>query len=135
MKYMLLMTYSAPPDVEAKHGDMSTWPPEDIKAHIDFQHKVSNELTGSGELVDEQGLAEPDQAKIVRSHDSTPVITDGPFPESKEFLAGYRIVDVESHERAIEIAARMSAGPGRGGAPLNIPIEVRQVMAAPEVDM
>lgn len=136
MKYMLLMSYAAAPDVEAKHGDMTTWPPEDISAHIDFQQRLGTELADAGELVDGQGLAGPEQAKIVR-HDGTaaPAVTDGPFPESKEFLAGYWLVDVESEERAVEIAAKASAAPGRGGAPLNVPIEVRQVMAAPTSDM
>ncbi|MFW6092317.1 MAG: YciI family protein [Actinomycetota bacterium] len=135
MKYMLMMRYGAPPDVTEKHGEMTTWPPEDVKRHIEFQHRTNRELTESGELVDEQGLGGPDVAKIVRAGaDGLPAVTDGPFPESKEFLAGYRIVDVESQERAIEIAAAMSAAPGRGGAPLNIPIEVQPVMAAPDPD-
>lgn len=136
MKYMLMMRYGAPADVTEKHGEMSTWPPEDVKAHIDFQHSYSHRLTNSGELVDEQGLGGPDQAKIVRAGDGgAPVVTDGPFPESKEFLAGYRIVDVDSLERAIEIAADMSAAPGRDGAALNIPIEVQPVMVAPDMDV
>ena len=91
----------------------------------------SKELGAAGELVSAEGLAFPDQAKLVRaSKDGTP-ITDGVFPESKEFLAGYWIVDVESPERAYAIAARASAAPGPGGAPLNMPIEVRQVMSGP----
>ncbi len=126
MKYILLMRYGAPPDVTEKHGEMTTWPAEDVKRHIEFQHRTSKELTESGELVDEQGLGGPEMAKIVRAQDNgLPAVTDGPFPESKEFLAGYRIVDVE-------IAAVMSAAPGRGGAPLNIPIEVQPVLAAPD---
>ncbi|MFW6034126.1 MAG: YciI family protein [bacterium] len=135
MRYMLMMRYGAPPDVTEKHGEMTTWPAEDVKRHIEFQHRTSRELTESGELVDEQGLGGPDLAKIVRAGEAgLPSVTDGPFPESKEFLAGYRIVDVENQERAIEIAAAMSAAPGRGGAPLNIPIEVQPVMAAPDTD-
>ena len=62
-------------------------------------------------------------------------MTDGPFPEAKEFLAGYWIVDVESTERAYAIAARASAAPGQGGEPLNMPIEVRQVMSGPPEDL
>lgn len=135
MKYMLLMRYGAPQDVTEKHGEMTSWPPEDVKRHIDFQHRTSEGLAESGELVDEQGLGGPELAKIVRAQDNgLPAVTDGPFPESKEFLAGYRIVDVDSPERAVEIAAAMSAAPGRGGAPLNIPIEVQPVMAAPDPD-
>ena len=78
-----------------------------------------------------EGLAVPDQAKLVRAGKDGAPITDGVFPEAKEFLAGYWIVDVESPERAYEIAARASAAPGTGGAPMNMPIEVRQVMSGP----
>jgi hypothetical protein len=76
-----------------------------------------------------EGLGGPEQMKVVRAKkDGTPAITDGPFPESKEVLAGYWIIDVESPQRAYEIAARASAAPGPGGAPLYMPIEVRPVM-------
>ena len=83
-----------------------------------------------------QGLTPPGEAKIVRAGENgMPAVTDGPFPESKEFLVGYWIVDVDSAERAYEIAARASAAPGPGGVPLNMPIEVRQVMAGrPEIE-
>ena len=88
-------------------------------------------LRERGELVSAEGLADPKQAKLVRAgKDGTP-ITDGVFPEAKEYLAGYWIVDVASPERAYEIAAQASAAPGPGGAPLNMPIEVRQVMSGP----
>ena len=85
----------------------------------------------SGELVSAEGLSFPDQAKLVRAGKDGRPITDGVFPESKEFLAGYWIVDVATPERAYEIAARASAAPGPGGALLNIPIEVRPVMSGP----
>jgi hypothetical protein len=133
MKYMLMM--QAP---RGKKGDweVSNWSPEDLKAHIDFMHRFNTELKASGELVGAEGLAGPSQARVVRAtKNGTPAVTDGPFPESKEFLAGYWIVDCESPERAFEIAARASAAPGPGGAPLNMPIEVREVMSAPPVDM
>jgi hypothetical protein len=78
----------------------------------------------------------PGQAKLVRARpDGTPEVTDGPFAEAKEFLAGYWIVDVEKPERAYELAARASAAPGPQGAPLNMPIEVREVMSGPPVDL
>ncbi len=111
---------------------MTDWAPEDIRAHIDFQHALNQELAGKGELVDAQGLAGPELAKFVTFDGvGAPVVTDGPFPESKELLAGYRMVDVESQARAIEIAAKASAAPGPGGVPIQQPIEVRQVMGAP----
>jgi hypothetical protein len=127
MKFMLLMM--APHDGWQMFNTMS---PQDIKAHIDFMHRVNAELTTAGELVDAQGLAMPDQAKIVRADDrGAPVVSDGPFAETKEFLAGFWIVDVETPERAIEIAAHISTAPGREGVPMKFPVEVRQVMQAP----
>jgi hypothetical protein len=128
MKFMLLQNYAKIEGVEP----MSTWPPEDVTAHIEFQYQLNEELTERGELVDAQALAGPELAKIV-THDGVgaPVVTDGPFAESKELLAGYRIVDVESPERAIEIAAKSSASPGPGGVPIKQEIEVREVMGAP----
>jgi len=89
-----------------------------------------------GELVDAQGLAGPDQARTVVSDGiSAPLVTDGPYPESKELLAGYRIVEVDTLERALEIAAEASAAPGQGGAPIRQRIEVRQVMSAPDPEV
>jgi hypothetical protein len=97
--------------------------------------KLNQDLHESGELVSAEGLSFPDQAKLVRAgKDGTP-ITDGVFPESKEFLAGFWIVDVETPERAYAIAAQASAAPGPGGAPLNMPIEVRPVMSGPPPEM
>jgi hypothetical protein len=110
----------------------ASWPRQDIKAHIDFMIRFSKELAEAGELVGAEGLDTPGQARIVRAgKNGKPEVTDGPFAEAKEFLAGYWIVDVESPERAYEIAGRASAAPGPGGAPLNMPIEVRQVMSGP----
>ncbi|MEU8106117.1 YciI family protein [Nonomuraea muscovyensis] len=132
MKYMLLMQFSERDNLPP----IDTWPAEDVKAHIQFMYELNNELTSAGELVSGEGLAEPDQARIVRARrGGAPVVTDGPFPETKEFLVGWWIVDVESHERAIELAARISAAPGPDGRPLNMPIEVRQVMAGPPEEL
>jgi hypothetical protein len=108
------------------------WPPAALKAHIDFMKRFNKELAAAGELVGAEGLDMPSQARVVRASSSgKPEVTDGPFAESKEFLAGYWIVDVEHPGRAYEIAARASAAPGPKGAPLNMPIEVRQVMSGP----
>jgi len=131
MKYMLMMQ-----GTQANFQAFLSWPPEDIKAHIYFMQRFSKELTESGELVSAEGLAFPDQAKVVQARRGrAPAVTDGPFPEAKEFLAGYWIVDCASPERAIEIAAGASAAPGPGGAPMNMPIEVRQVMSGPPEDL
>jgi hypothetical protein len=108
--------------------------PEDIRAHIQFMHEINRDLKASGEMVDAQGLTGPEQAKSVRAGaGGAAIITDGPFPEAKEFLAGYWLLDCRSPERAIEIAARISTAPGRGGVPMNFPVEVRAVGVAPEV--
>jgi hypothetical protein len=95
----------------------------------------AKKLGESGELVAGEALAAPDQARRVRAGKDGKPITDGVFPEAKEFLAGYWIVDVESPERAYEIAAQASAAPGPGGAPLNMAIEVRQAMSGPCEDL
>ncbi len=133
MRFMLLQNYG---EVESGCPPMSEWTPEDIQAHIEFQQTLNAQLTELGELVDAQGLAGPDQAKFVVSDGSSaPVITDGPYPESKELLAGYRLIDVETAERAIEIAAQASAAPGPNGVPIRDRIEVRQVMGAPDPEV
>jgi hypothetical protein len=127
MKFMMMM--NAPRGT----GDyqVNQWSPEDFKAHIGFMHQFNQDLMASGEWVDAQGLASPGEAKLVRAGKDGAPVTDGPFPESKEFLAGYWIVEVDSPERAYQLAAKASAAPGPGGAPLNMGIEVRQVMSAP----
>jgi hypothetical protein len=104
------------------------WKPEEVEAHLDHYRALNKELVESGELVQSEILTPPDLAKIVTSDGTAPVVTDGPFQEFKEWLAGYQIVDVESEERVLEIAARLSAVPGPNGVPLEQPIQVRQIM-------
>ena len=129
MKYILMMN-----TMRAGHG-MLSWPKRDLQAHIAFMKNVDEDLRESGELVAAEGLSFPDQARLVRAGKDGAPITDGVFPESKEFLAGFWIVDVDTPERAYAIAAKVSAAPGPGGAPLNMPIEVRPVMSAPPPEM
>ncbi|HEU4641628.1 MAG TPA: YciI family protein [Gemmatimonadaceae bacterium] len=127
MKYMLMMhTPRGTGDYQISH-----WSPEDIQAHMAFMRRLNKDLMEAGEWVDGQGLTPPGQAKLVRAGKNGEPVTDGPFAESKEFLAGYWIVDVDSPERAYAIAARVSTAPGPGGAPLHMAVEVRQVMSAP----
>lgn len=133
MKYMLLMQFSA---ATADFPLITEWEPEEVEAHIAFMRDTNVQLVKDGEFVEAQGLAFPDAAKVVRaSADGTPLVTEGPFPETKEFLAGYWIVDCESEQRAVEIAAHASTAPGPGGRPLNMPIEVRAVMSAPPTEL
>jgi hypothetical protein len=133
MKYMVLMQFSAQ---TADFPSIDTWTPEEIQAHIAFMIDLNGKLADAGEFVDGQGLAGAEQAKIVRAGSSgNAVVTEGPFAETKEFLAGYWIVDCETPERAVEIAAHVSTAPGPGGRPLNMPIEVRPIMSAPPQEM
>ncbi|MEU9137254.1 YciI family protein [Streptomyces sp. NPDC048404] len=95
---------------------MDEWAPDDVTAHFDYYGASTKELVASGEMVQFTGLADPRPARIVRSDGaSAPVVTDGPFPESKEVLAGFNVIDVESEARALEIAARISAVPDPAG--------------------
>lgn len=108
---------------------MSEWDPADMDAHLEYLRALNAELVASGELVEMRALADPGMAKRVKSDGaSSPVVTDGPYPEAKEVLAGFQLVDVESEERAVEIAAQVSAVPGPGGVAIGQTIEVRQVM-------
>ena len=128
MRYMLMM------NATRGTGDymINSWSPDDIKAHMGFMHALNKELAENGELVGCEGLAAPGEAKIVRAgKNGAPAVTDGPFAEAKEFLAGYWIVEVDKTQRAYEIAAKASSAPGPGGTPMVLPIEVRQVMSAP----
>ena len=123
MKYILMMT-----GTKAGVDTYRAWSKSDVEAHFAFLKTLNKDLTDSGELVANEGLAGPDQAKVVRAGKDGVPVTDGVFPEAKEFLLGYWIVDVESPERAYDIAARLSGGPVPGGTRLSMPIEVRQIM-------
>jgi hypothetical protein len=112
---------------------INSWTPDDIQAHMAFMHRFNKELMDAGERIGAEGLAMPAEAKVVRAGKDGVPITDGPFAEAKEFLAGYWIVEVDSPERAYALAAKASAAPGPGGVPLNMPIEVRQVMSLKDV--
>jgi len=131
MKFMLMM--------HAPRGtgdwDVAGWTPAELKAHVGFMLGLNEELQAEGALVAAEGLAAPGAARVVRAGEGgAPEVTDGPFAEAKEFLAGFWIVDVDAPEGAYAIAARASSAPGPGGKPLRIPIEVREVMSAPPVE-
>jgi hypothetical protein len=132
MRFMLNQTYGRG---TADSVPVTEWSPDDLAAHIEFQTVLNEELMALGELVDAQGLAGPDAAKfVVWDGQSAPVVTDGPFSEFKELIAGYRLIDVDSLDRALEIAARISSAPGAAGAPVGQPIEVRQVLTLEGTD-
>jgi hypothetical protein len=123
MKYMIMMNAPGGP------YQIFNWSAQDLNRHMEFMRTLNKKLVANGEFIAGEGLTAPDQAKLVRAGAKGEPITDGVFPESKEFLAGYWIVDVESAERAYQLAAEISAAPGPGGAPLNMAVEVRQVMS------
>jgi hypothetical protein len=124
MKYILMMS-----GTKADFDAYTRWPKQDLQANTAFMRTFAKQLDKEGVLVAAEGLAFPNEAKVVRAGSDGEPITDGVFPESKEFLAGYWIIDVQSPEQAYKIAARASAAPGPGGKPSNMPIEVRQVMS------
>ena len=130
MKYVLMM--NAPRGTG--DWDIFKWPRKDIEAHVAHFDSLNRELLEAGELVSVAALSAPAEARRVRADEDGLPVTDGVFPETKEFLAGYWIVDVDSPERAYAIAAEASAAPGPGGKPLNMPIEVREVMSGPPTD-
>jgi hypothetical protein len=128
MKYILMMH-----GTKAGWDEFAKWPKEDLMRNIQFMRTFTKELRDEGVFVATEGLAWPNEAKIVRADKNGEPITDGVFPESKEFLAGYWIIDVEGPEQAYRIAARASRAPGPRGTVGSMPIEVRQVMSsAPE---
>lgn len=129
MKYILMMN-----TMRTSQG-VPNWPRKDLLSHIAYMKGLNKDLRESGELVAAEGLSFPDQAKLVRATKDGPPTTDGVFPESKEFLAGFWIIDVDGPERAYAIAARASSAPGPGGAPLCMPIEVRPIMSGPPTEM
>ena len=131
MKFMLMMHV---PAVASPDAGIAAWSRDDVKAHMGFMHSLNADLKSAGEMVDAQGLDFPPRPRTVRAQPgAAPLVTDGPFVETKELLVGFWIVECPSAERAIEIAARASAAPGPGGRALNMPIEVREVVSAPEV--
>ena len=130
MKYILLMSGN-----KAGVDTYRAWSKKDIDAHMAVLTSLNRELAESGEFVATQGLTAPQEAKVVRGLKEGMPITDGIFPESKEFLLGYWIVDVATPERAYEIAGRISAAPGPGGVATHMPIEVRQfAVPAPQTE-
>lgn len=126
MRFMMQM------NVTGGSYQMEGWSKQDIKTMVDFMHQFNAGLKARGQWVIGEGLVSPDQARLVRAgDDGRPVVTDGPFAESKEFIAGFWIVEVKDADEAFELAAMVSLCPGPGGKPLHMPLEVRQVGQAP----
>ena len=130
-RYLLIVTFE-PGVVDAP---MDEWKPEEITAHLDYYRALNRQLVETGEQVQSEVLTPPDAARVVTSDGTSPVVTDGPFQEFKEWVAGFQVLDVASEERALEIAGLLSAVPGPGGVPLQQPIHVRRIMDAAPSDV
>lgn len=129
MRFMVQMNVKRGP------YQMEGWSPDDVKRMVGFMHDLNSDLKSKNQFSVAEGLVSPDQARIVTATaDGAPSVTDGPFAESKEFIAGFWIIDVANADEAYKFAARVSACPGPGGAPLNMPVEVRQVGEAPTTE-
>lgn len=126
-KYLLLKHYTGGP-TEQTFAPMDEWTPAEIDAHMAFQHEVTRILRQNGEFVDAQALS-PEGAWVqYGGPDAAPVVTDGPFPETKELIAGWYVIDVDSEARAHEVAALVSSAPGKDSLPIHEWLEVRPVM-------
>jgi hypothetical protein len=128
-KYLLLKHYSGGPEPHHPFPPLDQWAPEDVEAHMAFLRQVREMLQENGEYVDGQALTQEQTWVRYGGPDAAPVTTDGPLPETSDLVAGWYMVDVESRERAIELAAYISSEPGPGGGPLYEWIDVREVMS------
>ena len=128
-KYLMLKHYrGAPTPVNA--APMDEWTPEEVTAHMTYMDDFADRLRETGEFVDSQALR-PEGEWVQFGGAGKPPVTDGPFAETKDLIAGFMIIDVESHDRALELAAELSAAPGRGGEPIHEWLELRPFYGAP----
>lgn len=128
-KYLLLKHYRGAP-APINNVPMNEWTPEEISAHVKYMQDFAARLERSGEMVDSQALA-PEGTFVQYGGEGRPPVTDGPFAETKDLIAGWMAIDVDSYERAIELAGELSAAPGAGGKPIHEWIETRPFLAAP----
>ena len=129
-KYLLLKHYRGGPKPEHEFAPMDQWTPDEVSAHVAFMEHVADTLRERGEYVDGQGLS-PEGTFVRHDGEGRPPVTDGPFAESKDLIAGWMVIDVDSVERAHEAAAFLSSAPGPRGEPINEWIEVRPFLEMP----
>jgi hypothetical protein len=129
MKYLLLKLSRGAP-APTNDVPMDKWTPDEITAHARFMEDFAAKIQGTGEYVDSQALA-PEGSWVRYGGEGRPPITDGPFPETKDLIAGWMIIDVDTHERALELAGELSAAPGAGGRPVEEWLELRPFMTTP----
>ncbi|WP_068272227.1 YciI family protein [Aldersonia kunmingensis] len=125
-KYLLLKHYRGAP-ASVNNAPMDQWAPAEIQAHIQYMRDFATKLEGTGEFVSEQAL-EPTGAWVRYDGEGKPAVTDGPFAETKDLIAGWMIIDVDSYDRAVELAGELSAAPGAGGKPIHEWLELRPFM-------
>jgi hypothetical protein len=130
MKYLLLKHYRGGPAPAADFAPMDQWTPEEVDAHMEFMRDFAARLEETGELVEGQALA-PEGAFVRYDGEGRPPVTDGPFAETKDLIAGWYVIDVESWDRAVPLAGELSAAPGPGGKPIQEWLEVRPFLTAP----
>ncbi|CAO5252619.1 YciI family protein [Frankia sp. AgKG'84/4] len=128
-KYLLLKHYRGAPDA-VNNIPMDQWTPAEISDHIKYMQDFAARLEQTGEFVDAQALA-PEGMFVRFDGEGRPPVTDGPFAETKDLIAGWMAIDVESHERAVELAGELSAAPGAGGRPIHEWLELRPFMTEP----
>ena len=128
-KYLLLKHYRGAP-AAVNDVPMEQWTPGEIEAHIGFMNDFASRLERSGEFIDGQALS-PDGVWVRSDGEGQPAVTDGPFAETKDLIAGWMVIDVDSYQRAIELAGELSAAPGANGEPIHEWLEVRPFMGAP----
>ena len=128
-KYLLLKHYRGAP-APVNDVPMNQWKPDEVEAHIRFMNDFAARLESSGEFIDGQALS-PDGVWVRYDGEGRPPVTDGPFAETKDLIAGWMVIDVDTYERAIELAGELSAAPGAGGQPIHEWLEVRAFLAAP----
>ena len=133
-KYLLLKHYRGGPELPTPIPPMSEWDPADIDAHMAFLNHISEMLKENGEFVDAQALSADQEWVRYGGPGAAPVTTDGPHPETSDLVAGWYMIDVDSYERAVELAAYVSSEPGPGGKPLYEWIQIRQIMEASASD-
>ena len=126
-KYLLLKHYRGAP-AAVNDVPMDQWQPDEVDAHIRFMRDFATRLEAQGEFIEGQALA-PDGVWVRYDGEGRPPVTDGPFAETKDLIAGWYVIDVDSYERAIELASELSAAPGAGGEPLHEWLEVRPFLA------
>jgi hypothetical protein len=127
MKYLLLKHYRGAP-ASVNDMPMDQWTPEEVDAHVQFMRDFAARLEETGEFVDHQALA-PQGAFVRYDGEGRPPVTDGPFAETKDLIAGWMVIDVESWDRAVELAGELSAAPGAGGEPIHEWLEVRPFLS------